>query len=45
MFFPEGTAVGCLPAALHVNTAVFGEDATQFLPERWLVEESNTLQR
>ncbi|KAI1435577.1 cytochrome P450 [Xylaria sp. CBS 124048] len=38
MYFPEGTTVGCLPAAVHVN-AVFGADVDAFRPERWLVDD------
>ncbi|KAJ9155414.1 Pisatin demethylase [Pleurostoma richardsiae] len=34
--FPPGTVVGCNPFALHRNREVFGEDAAEFRPERWL---------
>ncbi|KAK5707297.1 hypothetical protein LTR17_020832 [Elasticomyces elasticus] len=30
MHFSEGTSVGCMPAALHLNTAVFGDDASLY---------------
>ncbi|KAJ9142437.1 Cytochrome P450 [Pleurostoma richardsiae] len=35
-FLPEGTTVGCPPAALHRNLEVFGADAEEYRPERWL---------
>lgn len=37
MFFPAGTTVGCLPAAMHLNEGVYGEDVDVFRPERWLL--------
>ena len=33
---PPGTIVGCSPAALHRNKAIFGADADVFRPSRWL---------
>lgn len=38
MFFPAGTTVGCLPAAIHVNKSIYGDDVDVFRPERWLEE-------
>jgi cytochrome P450 len=35
-FLPQGTSVGCLQLALHLNPKAFGEDAETFRPERWL---------
>lgn len=35
-FLPQGTSVGCLQLAMHLNTKVFGSDAERFRPERWL---------
>lgn len=35
-FLPQGTSVGCLQLAMHLNPKVFGEDAGVFHPERWL---------
>ncbi|KAI1862730.1 uncharacterized protein JN550_010067 [Neoarthrinium moseri] len=35
-YFPPGTTVGCNPTAYHHNTAVFGENAGSFNPDRWL---------
>lgn len=36
---PPGTIVGCSPPALHRNKDVFGPDADEFRPGRWLEEE------
>lgn len=35
-FLPQGTSVGCLQLAMHLNPKVFGEDVEVFRPERWL---------
>ncbi|KAI3341627.1 cytochrome P450 [Ustulina deusta] len=43
MYFPEGTTVGCLPAAMHLNKDVFGEDVDVFRPERWLINDREHL--
>lgn len=40
---PEGTSVGCMPAAVHFNPAAFGEDAEMFRPHRWLEADGSTL--
>ncbi|ETN43130.1 uncharacterized protein HMPREF1541_02288 [Cyphellophora europaea CBS 101466] len=37
-YFPAGTVVGINSWVAHHNKAVFGEDAAQFRPERWLDE-------
>ncbi|KAF2166953.1 hypothetical protein M409DRAFT_23000 [Zasmidium cellare ATCC 36951] len=37
-FFPEGTHVGCQSWALHRNKEVYGADADEFRPERFLEE-------
>ncbi|KAK3291405.1 cytochrome P450 [Chaetomium fimeti] len=39
-FFPPGTTVGCNPAALHRNTDLFGNDAGEYRPSRWLQDEN-----
>ncbi|KAI0539191.1 cytochrome P450 [Xylaria digitata] len=43
MYFPEGTTVGCLPAAIHLNKDIFGEDVDVFRPERWLISDREQL--
>lgn len=42
---PPGTIVGCSPPALHRNRDVFGQDADEFRPGRWLEEEKDPMQR
>lgn len=42
-YFPAGTVVGVNAAVLHQNKAVFGDDADEFRPERWLENEKETL--
>jgi cytochrome P450 len=34
--FPEGISVGVLPAALHMDRSVVGEEFAAFSPERWV---------
>ncbi|KAI0485829.1 cytochrome P450 [Xylaria cf. heliscus] len=43
IYFPEGTSVGCMPAAVHLNKGVFGDDVDVFRPERWLIEDRERL--
>ncbi|OAA67679.1 Cytochrome P450 [Cordyceps fumosorosea ARSEF 2679] len=38
-YFPEGTTVGLNNWCAHYNEAVFGQDAHEFRPERWLAEQ------
>jgi cytochrome P450 len=38
-FFPGGTTVACNGWVLHRNREVFGEDADEYRPERWLGDE------
>jgi len=38
-FVPGGTVVGCSAWVIHRNRDIFGEDADEFRPERWLVDE------
>lgn len=35
-FLPEGTIVGMNAWVVHQDKTVFGEDADQFRPERWI---------
>ncbi|KAF2802374.1 cytochrome P450 [Mytilinidion resinicola] len=35
-YLPEGTVVGCNAWSVHRDKAVYGEDAHEFVPERWL---------
>ncbi|RFU80102.1 cytochrome p450 [Trichoderma arundinaceum] len=35
-FIPGGTIVGCQIDAIHQDEGVFGRDASEFRPERWL---------
>ncbi|GIZ44312.1 hypothetical protein CKM354_000751400 [Cercospora kikuchii] len=35
---PPGTRVGCNPVSLHRNPVIFGPDAEDFIPERWLAD-------
>lgn len=42
---PPGTTVGCSPLAVHCSTALYGDDAREFRPERWLDDESKALDK
>ncbi|ETS76877.1 hypothetical protein PFICI_10751 [Pestalotiopsis fici W106-1] len=42
-FFPEGTIVAINPWVEHRNTALFGNDADEFRPERWLTDDVDKL--
>ncbi|KAI0156379.1 cytochrome P450 [Xylariaceae sp. FL1272] len=41
--FPAGTIVGISSWVLHRDKAVFGEDADDFNPERWLINDTEKL--
>lgn len=43
IFLPQGTSVGCLQLAMHLNPKIFGEDARIFRPERWLEADAEQL--
>uniref|UniRef100_A0A8H7KBQ6 Cytochrome P450 n=1 Tax=Bionectria ochroleuca TaxID=29856 RepID=A0A8H7KBQ6_BIOOC len=38
-FLPEGTIVGVNAAVIHRDRQIFGQDADEFRPERWLCDE------
>ena len=39
---PPGTIVGTNPWIMHTDTRIFGEDAQEYRPERWLQGESES---
>lgn len=43
--FPEGITVSGSPWVLHRSTALWGEDADEFKPERWLGDDGPRLER
>lgn len=43
--FPADTTVGCCPASLHRNAAIFGADPEEFRPERWMEGDTRTMER
>lgn len=40
-FAPPGTEVTCNPWLLHRDKELYGDDAEEFRPERWLEEQAN----
>lgn len=42
MHIPAGYKVGMNPLIVHLNKGIFGEDASEFKPERWLESEVRT---
>jgi cytochrome P450 len=38
-FIPKGYRIGMNPAVVHFDKDIFGQDADDFRPERWLVSE------
>ena len=42
-FVPEGTVVGVSAWVVHRDREIFGEDVEKFRPERWLVNESDSV--
>ena len=41
-YFPDTVQVGCNSWVIHMDKTVFGEDAEEFNPERWLESEERT---
>lgn len=39
-YVPEGTEMGANPYVIHRDKAIFGEDAFEFNPDRWLGDEA-----
>jgi cytochrome P450 len=44
-WLPEGIRVGVNAAVVHRNKSVFGDDADQFVPERWLRDDAANMQQ
>lgn len=42
---PGGTLVGVNAAVIHRDKSIFGDDADEFRPERWLSEGGNSEQK
>lgn len=42
VYVPAGYRVGINPGCMHYNKEVFGDDAYEFRPERWLESEERT---
>jgi cytochrome P450 len=45
VFLPAGTIVGCFIDSVQRNIGVYGEDADQFRPERWLGADEGRLKK
>lgn len=44
-YLPEGTIVGMHAWVIHRDATIFGSDANQFKPERWLQSDTETIKR
>ncbi|KAI7774611.1 hypothetical protein LA080_008082 [Diaporthe eres] len=45
MFVPAGYWVGLNPAVVHFDKSIFGQDAEEFRPERWLGPDATMMDR
>ncbi|KAH6677016.1 cytochrome P450 71A20 [Plectosphaerella plurivora] len=43
VFLPEGACIGYSATAMHLNKAVYGQDAAAFRPERWFEPDADKL--
>lgn len=43
LHLPEGTSVGTMAMATHLDPFVFGDDVHEYRPERWLTTDAETL--
>lgn len=44
-FLPEGYRIGINAAVVHYDKSVFGDDAANFKPERWLESDASIMER
>jgi cytochrome P450 len=42
---PEGTRIGVNAAVVHRDISIFGDDADEFVPERWFRDDAANMQR
>ena len=43
-YAPEGTEIACNPWVVHRDSNIYGEDAQEFHPERWLDKEETVME-
>lgn len=44
-FFPEGTILSCNPYVLHTSKSLWGPDAAEYNPDRWLSPNAASLEK
>lgn len=44
-WFPGGSRVGINAAVVHRNKSIFGDDADQYNPDRWLQDDAENMDR